>query len=353
MLYILSGEDEFSVSLELERLKNSAGDPTMLSTNTSIFEGGQINFTELKIACETVPFLSDKRLVVVYGLLEKFAVKSGGARGSGKKTENQTASHEMYAELLNHLPDSTLLILIEHDVKENNPLFKLISSSATHKIFPALKAQDLHQWVNQRVSDEGGSINPNAVRLLARLIGSNLRVMSSEINKLVLYADGRRIEEDDINQLVAYTQEVSVFAMVDAIVEFNLQKAESLMQQLLKEGESPVGLLAMLNRQMRLIVRARELKGQKLPDMEIRSRLGIGHDFVLRKTLEQAQRYTLPRLRQVYDQLLEADIALKTSKYEGDLALNILVAELCYSDTKPVTAPKNLSKSRGESWRVK
>jgi DNA polymerase-3 subunit delta len=176
--------------------------------------------------------------------------------------------------------------------------------------------------------------------LLSRIIGSNLRVMSNEIKKLVLYADGRRIEEADVNKLVAYTQQASVFAMVDAIVEFNLPRAGSLLQQLLQDGESPIGLLAMLNRQMRLIVRARELRNQKIPEAEMRGRLGIGHEFILRKTLEQAQRYTIPRLRQVYEQLLEADIALKTSKYEGDLALTILIAELCHTDEPSPNAPK-------------
>jgi DNA polymerase III subunit delta len=328
-------------------LKKSAGDVAVLSMSTTVFDGVQVNFDDLKNACETVPFLSDKRLVIVYGLLEKFAVKTASGRNNAsKKTETQNYTYETFADLLNRIPESTLCILIESEIKDNNPLFKMIAPSATIKTFPALKALDLQQWANQRVADEGGSISPSAVRLITRLVGGNLWILSSEIKKLVLYTDGRRIEEDDVNKLVAYTQQASIFGMVDAIIEFNLQRAESLVQQLLQGGESPIGLLSMLNRQMRLIVRARDLKNQKLPETEIRSRLGIGHEFILRKTLEQAQHYTLPRLREVYDQLLEADIAFKTSKYEGDLALNILIAELCHQNNTTPPAQKLLAKAR-------
>jgi len=347
MLYIIGGPDDFSVSRELERLKQTAGDPAMLATNTSVFEGGQINLNDLKVACETVPFLAEKRLVIVYGLLENFAVRTGAGRTpAGKKPETQTATYEQYAGVLNHTPDTTLLVLIENEIKDNNPLLKLVKSSAVVKEFPALKGLELQQWINQRVVDAGGSISPNAVRLLSRLVGSNLWAMSGEIQKLTLYADGRRIEEADVNKLVAYVQQVSVFNMVDAIVEFNLPRAGALVQQLLGEGESPLGLLSMLNRQMRLIVRARELKSQKIPEAEIKSRLGIGNDFVFRKVIEQSQRYTLPRLRQVYEKLLETDIALKTSRYEGDLALDILVTELCQDGNIPAPGARSAPRTR-------
>ncbi|GAI39824.1 unnamed protein product, partial [marine sediment metagenome] len=58
-------------------------------------------------------------------------------------------------------------------------------------------------------------------------------------------------------------------------------------------------------------------------------RLGITAEFVWRKTLEQASRYSLERLTELYHKLLEADLSIKTGRYDGELALNILVAELC------------------------
>jgi len=152
--------------------------------------------------------------------------------------------------------------------------------------------------------------------------------MSGEINKLALFAAGRRIEEEDIKAVVSSAQEANVFAMVDAILEFKAGTAELLLEQLLSRGASSAYLLAMLSRQVRLIVQTKELRRQRKPEVEIQSKLGLA-PFPLRKTLEQAQRYPLERLKAVYRKLLEADLAIKTGKFEGGLALNLLIAELC------------------------
>lgn len=328
MLYILYGADDYSITHELEAIKQSSGDPALLSTNTVILDGNEMIENDLRVACETVPFLADKRLVIVHGLMERFAPKQS-SRVNTRKRESQLINYEVFGDIINGIPPSTILVLIANELKESNPLFRMISGNAQVKAFPMLKAAQLREWITSRVTEEGGSISLSAITLLTRLIGSNLWIMSSELKKLTLYADGHRIEEKDVKALVSYTQQANVFAMVDAIVEFNIQKAETMLQLLLSEGNSPTQLLNMLNRQMRLIVRARELKQQKLSETEIRGRLGLTADWLVRKTLEQANRYTLPRLKQVYQQLLDTDIAIKTGKYDGELALNILIAELC------------------------
>jgi len=79
---------------------------------------------------------------------------------------------------------------------------------------------------------------------------------------------------------------------------------------------------------VRFLVQAKELRRQRRPDIEIQSKLGLA-PFPLRKTLEQAQRYPLERLKQVYNKLLQTDLYIKRGRFEGGLALNLLVAELC------------------------
>jgi DNA polymerase-3 subunit delta len=328
LLYILYGPDDYSIAHELDAIKQSAGDASLLATNTTILNGVEVTVNDLRVACETVPFLADKRLVIVYSLMERFAPRQS-PRTTIKKHESQLINYEVFGDIIKGIPPSTILVLIENELKESNPLFKIISGKAQVKAFPMLKAPQLREWITNRLTEEGGNISPSAITLLTRLIGSNLWIMSGELKKLALYANGRRIEEKDVKVLVSYSQQSNVFAMVDAIFEFSIQKAETMLQQLLSEGNSPTQLLTMLNRQMRLIVRARELKQQRLSETEIRGRLGLTADWLVRKTLEQANRYTLPRIKQVYQQLLETDIAIKTGKYDGELALNILIAELC------------------------
>lgn len=327
MLYILHGEDDFSRRQSLEEIKKSIGDQTALVTNTTVFDGRQVTIDQLRAVCETVPFLAEKRLVIIHGLLERFETRSKPGRGKTGVSKSQN-EYKSLAGYLIQIPDSTILVLIDGKIKSKNPLFAELSARAKVMSFPLLKNAKLSQWLQKRVGEEGGSISPRAADLLARLIGGNLWIMANEINKLVLFAYGRRIEEEDVRRVVSYAQETNVFALVDAILEFRAGVAEHLLQQLLQQGAAPAYLLVMLARQVRMIVQAKELVKQRRPGTEIQSRLDLPSDFALRKTLDLAGKYSLSRLKEVYHRLLEADLSIKTGKYDAELALNILIAEL-------------------------
>ncbi|MBA7611985.1 putative protein YqeN [subsurface metagenome] len=328
MLYILLGEDDFSITQSLDEIKRGLGDQALLATNTSTFDGQKLSLNELKSVCETAPFLAEKRLVVIQGLLERF--ESRGRPRRQKKTANRggVEGSKSFAAALGNIPESTILVLLDGRIKNTNPLLKLLSSQAEVRSFPVLRDVRLRQWIEREGAEQGATISPQAVDLLARLVGGNLWVMSGEITKLSLFTSGRRIEVEDIKAVVSSAQEANVFAMVDAILDFKAGVAEQLLEQLLNRGASSAYLLTMLSRQARLIVQAKEMRRQRKSEIEIQSRLGLA-PFPLRKTLEQAQRYPLERLKQVYDKLLQTDLYIKRGKFEGGLALNLLVAELC------------------------
>ena len=330
MLYVLYGEDDFSLHQALEEIKRGIGDQTALITNTSVLDGKQVTVEQLWTVCAAMPFLADKRLVIIHGLLERFEPKVK----AGKKRKDTSASarqdgHKSLSEYLVRIPESTVLVLIDGGIKSKNPLLRELAAKAKVMSFPLLKESRLHQWIEKRVGEKGGSISPQAVDLLTRFVGGNLWIMANEIDKLVLFTLGRRIEEEDIRRVVSYVQEANVFAMVDAILEFKAGVAEQLLEQLLQQGATPAYLLAMLSRQVRMIVRVKDLKSQRKSEAEIQNKLALASDFVLRKTSEQAGRYSLARLKEVYHKLLEADLAIKTGRLEPELALNILIAELC------------------------
>ncbi len=326
-MYIYYGQDDFSLVQSLERMKSKIGDQETLATNTTTFDGQQLTVDELRSVCESAPFLAKNRLVIVKGLMGRFEPRRR-ARGQ-RKTDNQQDGHQKLGGYVVTIPDSTILVLVDGEIRSSNPLLKMLLGKAEVKSFPLMRGAKLKQWIQRQVVEEGANISTQAVDLMASLVGSNLWIMSSEIGRLTLFASGRRIEKEDVEKVVSYAQEVSVFNLVDAVVEFRARVAERLLRHLLQRGASPAYLLVMLSRQLRLIVRAKELRRQRVSESELRKRLGITQDFVLRKTLEQASRYTLPRLKQVYRQLLETDVAIKTGKYDGELALNILIAELC------------------------
>jgi DNA polymerase-3 subunit delta len=314
----------------LEEIKRGMGDQALLAVNTTVLDGQQVTPDQLEAVCETVPFLSERRLVIVNGLLGRFEAKS---KSSGQKkltpVTNRQNEYKLLVASISQMPDSTILILIDGRLGSTNPLFKALSAKAEVKTFPLLRGTELRRWIQRRVVGEGGSISQGAVDLLAKLVGSNLWIMKSEINKLVLFTSGRRIGEEDVRRIVSYAQQANVFAMVDAILEFKAGIAEQSLHQLLERGAASAYLLVMLLRQVEMIVRAKELRNQGRSEAEIRDKLGLTSEFTLRKTLEQASRYPMQRLKEIYHKLLETDLSIKTGKYGGELALNILIAELC------------------------
>jgi len=330
LLYILSGQDDFSIYQSLEEIKRKMGDRTMLATNTTMLDGQQLTLDRLKTVCGAIPFLAEKRLVIIKGLLERFESKGKPSRRKKTVSANNSQNEaKSLAEYVSNIPDTTILVLIDGKISSNNALFKELSGRGETSSFPLLREPQLRQWIQSRVAREKGSISPQAVDLLAKMVGSNLWIMSNEIDKLILFAAGRRIEVEDVRQVVSYAQQTNVFALIDAILEFKAGLAQQLLQQLLQGGVSSAYLLAILSHQLRMIVRAKELRNQRKSQREIQDRLGVTSEFALRRALEQTVMCSWERLKGVYHKLLEADLAIKTGKYDDELALNILITELC------------------------
>lgn len=327
MLHVLIGEDDFSIRQALEEIKKIIGDDTALLTNTTILDGRQLTIEELRNACETVPFLSEKRLVIVEGLLGRFEPV---ARTGRKKPNNRSSEDDIraFADGMKQLPGFTELVLVDGKTGGNNPLLRHLMTITGVRSFPLLKQSQLRQWIIRRVASGGGSISSQAVNSLVDFVGNDLWLMSNEIEKLIVYTAGRRIEEADVQALVSNAREAGVFAMVDAIIELRASKAQEFLQQLLRQGAAPAQLLVMISRQIRIIFQIKELRNQKKTRAEIQKKLGLTSDFVLKKAWEQSDRYSSTRLREIYHRLLETDLSIKTHKYDGDLALDILIAEL-------------------------
>jgi len=315
--------------MSLKEIKRGIGDPTLLAANTTTLDGQQVTLDQLRTVCETVPFLAERRLVIVTGLLERFESKGRVRQKKGLNSANQQDEYKIIGDYMGRLPDSTVLVLVEGRLNSSNPLLKELSGKAEVKSFPLLRGAKLRQWIQKQVAEEGGSISPEAVDLLTKLVGSDLWTMANEINKLALFTSGRRIEEADVSLVVSHAQQANVFNMVDAILESRAGVAEQSLGQLLQRGAAPAYLLVMLSRQFQMIVRAKELRRQRKSRIEIQNKLGLTSDFALDKTLEQADHYPLEQLKEVYHRLLETDLSIKTGKYDGELAINILIAELC------------------------
>ena len=342
MLYIFHGEDDFSISREVQRIKVGLGNPEALAISTTVLDGRHLTLKELREGCNTAPFLSPNRLVLVNGLLERFEPKQSkelprSARNKASKgvvkSESLSLPWQGLVSCIKQMPASTVLVLIDGKISGQNPLLKNLSPKVLVKVFPLLRGNNLKAWIKRRVEDGSGNITPEAVNLLAELTGGNLWVMNGEIEKLLLYAEGRTITHDDVKRLTSYSQEANIFNLVDAIIASQIGTAQGILYRLYREGASATYILAMITRQFRLIAQVKDMT-PGLSRSQIQDRLGLKSSFSLDKTLEQAESYSLERIKEAYNKFLETDLAIKTGKYNDELALELLVADLCSTKRK-------------------
>ncbi|MFC1911490.1 DNA polymerase III subunit delta [Chloroflexota bacterium] len=327
MLYILHGQDGFSRNQAVGKIKAGLGDRETVAASTVSLEGRHLTLGELRNKCDAAPFLSSHRLVIVEGLLGRFDAKQGKSRSRKGKSGNGLEEWEGFDSYIERMPGTTVLMLVDDEVKGSNPLLKRISTLAEVRTFPLLRGKDLKVWIRQRAKEEGGDITPQAVNLLAELIGGDLWAMDGEIRKLLLHSQERPVSEDDVRQLVSCVQEANIFALVDAVTEGRTELAQRILHRLYDEGVAPTYVLTMITRQFRLIAQARDL-GKGLSRPQIQDRLGLKSSYALDKTLSQARLYDFEGVERAYDKLLETDLAIKTGRYGDKLALELLIAEL-------------------------
>ena len=186
----------------------------------------------------------------------------------------------------------------------------------------------LARWIKIVCQEKGASISPAAIGSLVDLVGSDLWTLDQELEKLSLFAAGGTIDEVDVKEMVAQVREANIFAAVDAMLEGKAGIAFTLLLQLRQDGREVSNIIAMVQRQLRLLALARDLSEQGVSSRELGGRLGISTPFVLVKTLERARRHTSEAISWRYQKLLDADLAMKTGLLEPDLALELLVGEL-------------------------
>ena len=195
--------------------------------------------------------------------------------------------------------------------------------------FPILAGMPLVRWIKGRAKDVGGSITDEAAQLLAGFVGGDLRTLANEVDKLATYAGpGQAIDVADVEALVSQAGEASIFACVDAVAQGDRRTALSSLAVLLEGGEKPERVLALVARQVRLLLQARDLSMRGEDQEAIGRALGVP-PYPLRKVLDQMRLFQVETLEGMLRRVLEADVQVKTGELESRLALELLIAELC------------------------
>lgn len=319
--YLLYGDDDLSLSEGLNKIRSSMGDSSEADMNTSEYDGENTSVAKILNDAKSFPFLSDKRLVIVRGLVTHCMKNAAGK----KQLDN-------LMEEVPNLPAFTRLVLVERENLKSN--LKIVKTAQLHGYCRQYSApKDTTDWIINRVRTEYETdIEFQAALALASVTGNDLRRADNEIAKLVNYVDGQdMIREADVALLTPYVAEANVFDMVDALANGNARVALSLMNQVLDQDPSDPGfrLFALFARQFRLLLLAREhIDSGGAPDNKtVAGVLGI-HPFPAGKVATQSRRFTVPQLESIYRHIQQYDVDMKIGKIKPRLALELLVASL-------------------------
>lgn len=313
MFYIFHGDDPHSQQERLAELKAKLGDPAMLDLNTSHFKGTAINLSQMRHACDSMPFLADKRLVIVRDFF------------TGSPAKDMVDDLLAY---LPHLPGTTRLVFLEtRALSDKHPAVQLAQKEKKGfvKGFNRPEGHDLDRWIRQRVEAGQGRISPRAIHSLAVNAGSDLHILANEIEKLLLYKAGLMIEEEDVLLLSPYAAQASIFDLVDALGSRNGRVAALLLQTKINAGTDPFYLFSMIVRQFRLLIQVKELSEEGARPAEMAKVLKI-HSFVAGKLAQQSHTLSLVQLEEIYSHLLDIDVGVKSGRTDMATALDLFVA---------------------------
>ena len=321
--YIFHGDDSLGIDDGLTKLRAQRGQDANADLNTSDMDGTTASIPEIINAVSSFPFLSDRRLVIVRGLLGWLTRK--GAGQTGKDALSQLA------EALPELPAHARLVLVERQpIAANNAIIKLADSHPAGFLKSFAAPKDPSAWIIRRAKAEyDAAIEPSAAAALALLTGDDLRRADNELVKLVNYVEGQRaITDDDVAALTPYVPEANIVRMVEAIAEGRGSLALELLHRLLAEkSEDPFRIYGMIVRQFRLLLLAKEhLAGGGAPS-GVAAAAGVA-PFVAQILVRQVAAFSLEDLEHIYRSLAETDFRMKTGQIDPRLALDLFVAGL-------------------------
>ncbi len=319
MIRVFHGQDEFSIGEQVARIRESVSAPEVRDPNTSTYEGTGFSLMEVIGAASSAPFLADRRLVIVRGLLERL---DGNDRSLGDEWTNM-------AEGLSEIPATTELLFVDNvRLRRGGRGLRAVGPQADVTEFSNLRGSGLDSWIRERFNEIDAAVEPAAVSRLSWVSGGNLRLLDQEIRKLALYADGRTVTRQAVDEMVSEAREANIFATIDAVLERRPERAMRMMYTLLENGSTVSSIIGLMARQVRILLLAKHLSADGLNREEIGRRVGINHSFVLDKTLRQIGRFSPDYLADIHRELLWADLAIKSGRLNDRLALEILAARL-------------------------
>ncbi|MFD0871497.1 MULTISPECIES: DNA polymerase III subunit delta [Paenibacillus] len=270
---------------------------------------------------ETVPFLVPKKVIIA----ENAQFLTGAKENS--KVEHRL---ERLIEYLKNPVDYTVLILVVDAEKldERKKLVKALKERKCLLAFQTLTAEELADWAARRANRLGMTFGSGALEKFLLYGGTDLQSLAMELDKLSLYVgSGGEVTADLVEQMVARTTEQNVFILIDELVKMNTGKALEILQDLYKQKEEPIKIVALMARQYRLIAQVKELVQTGYSHQQIAGAVGA-HPYAVKLAAEQARKYDVNRLNRILSRLADLDYQMKSGQIDKSFGLELLLLNM-------------------------
>ncbi len=293
--YLLHGEEEYGRQQLYHWLVEKLQPPVAAEFNVDTFYADALDPQRLLDVYFSYPMMAPHRLIVL--------------RGVDKLSAAHTKALEPVVE---QAADTSIVLMVGAKVDMRRRLFSQAAGKGQAIEFRVPYDDKLPQAIAGIAQDKGLTIAPDAIDLLGMYMGPRqLQEVAHELDKLSTYAGSdATIERYHVEETSGAGRNTSIFDFTDAVGNGDARRAQSLLHDLLQQGEEPARILPMLSRHLQLLLRTQEMEQRRLQRDEMARALGIS-PFFLSAYRTQARQLTPASLWRGLSALRQADDLLK------------------------------------------
>lgn len=307
-VYLLCGEEAYLRSQYRDKLKKALlgdGDPM----NLHCFEGKGVSPGEVIDLAETMPFLAERRVLVLENT-ELF--KHGG---------------EQLAEYLAAPSQSAYFVFVEQTVDKRSRLYKAVLAKGRVIECGEQNEAVLKRWILEFLKKENKKITERDLNFFLEKTGTSMENIRGELEKLMCYCLGREVvTAQDIDAVCVRQVSSQIFDMVNAVALKRQKQAMELYYDLLTLKEPPMRILYLITRQFNMLLQVKELRNRGCDANTIGTKVGLP-GFIARKYVAQAEKFKQDDLKKALTDCVQAEEAVKTGKMNDVMSVELLIVK--------------------------
>lgn len=298
--WLLEGEEDNLRDEALRAIRSSLLTQGMEELDSAALDAPDTD--ALIAACETLPFMSGMRLVIVHS-----------QPGFSGKME----ADERLCEYLPHVPATCLLLFPFHGAADRRKILTKAFDKLSHIVrFDRMDDAELQAWIIDRFAAAGVTCDPNAAREMVFIGGSDSTVLLNETDKVISLAQDGFASVELIREAVTPTTEYNVFRMVDASVEGRKAEALRMLHDARINGADDLYLLSLFLRQYRMLQHVKIMQHEKIPPSSYAKQLSV-QDFVAERLIRQASRMSNRQVKQSLNLCVETEYRVKNGELQA------------------------------------